>query len=211
MMITTTPSLRKAAVAASILCLNYHHVTAAAVADASLSSSGAGITSDYHNNADVQEFTPPKLSFTAADYFASLKDDNVVNSVQQHEDEEEELVVPWTIFQGVPSSNIDPSSSISSSSKELEELAQQKKASIQRRSGPLLTLFPDNSAASAATNNNNKHAKHAVLTPTEQRSYLVTHGKDCHPSSSDNDNILDRYDIFLNSPTLSNLTTKLWK
>ncbi|KAL7532601.1 hypothetical protein ACHAXR_008521 [Thalassiosira sp. AJA248-18] len=165
--------LRKAA-AALLLCICHHHEV---VADRDHASAD--------HASGIQEFIPPKLSFTAADYFASLESDNVVNSVQQHSDNNndghyDDEVVPWTIFQGAPTA--------------------QQQAAIQRRSGPLLTLFPDTNAV------NNKHAKHAVLIPAEQRLYLATHAKDCH-----SDSILERYDLFVESPTLANLATELWK
>ena len=115
-------------------------------------------------------------------------DDNNINT-DNHEGS-------WTIFQGV----------IPSSTARNDDADSEQKAAIQRRSGPLLTLFPEDDNAS------NRHAKHSVLTPAEQRSYLTTHGKECYPSSDNDDDLLvERYDLFIASPTLINLATELWK
>ena len=151
----------------------------------------------------MHEFTPPQLSFTESDYFASLGDGNVVKSVQDHSDNGDVAGnndVPWTVFQAVSSTA--------------------SKESIQRRSGPLLTLFPgvpsttkstENTIDIGAYSNNNRHSKHAVLTPAEQRTYLETHGKKCYTASSSMIDILSQYDKFVKSPTLSNLAIELWK
>ena len=154
----------------------------------------------------MHEFTPPKLSFTASEYFASLGDGNVVKSVQDHSDNGDDggmnTDVPWTVFQAVSSAS--------------------SKESIQRRSGPLLTLFPGVPTTTKSTENtididaynNNRRSKHAVLTPSEQRTYLETHGKKCYTASSTSANtidILSQYDKFVKTPTLSNLAIELWK
>ena len=158
---------------------------------------------DHHgrvdNNVQQNEFTPPKLTFTASNYLASLKKDgNTVKSVQENENEE----VPWTIFQAV----------------EGVEGSTTHKEKILRRSGPLLTLFPDvppkgTLEISAYEYDHNKYAKHVVLTPDEQREYLDTHGKQCYQSieSASSTDILSKYDTFMKTPTLSNFAIELWK
>jgi len=153
---------------------------------------------DHHGRTDdknvVHEFIPPKLSFSASDYFASLNN-NVVALDEDANDGSDDIVkeVPWTIFQAVSS----PTS----------------QDSVLHRSGPLLTLFSDNTIKSDTENiigayTNNKHAKHTVLTPDEQRAYLKKYGKKCYTSSS---TLLSRYDTFVNTPTLTNLAIELWK
>ena len=152
---------------------------------------------DHHGRTDdknvVHEFIPPKLSFSASDYFASLNN-NVVTSDQDADTGNDSKEVPWNIFQAVSSSTI--------------------RKSVLHRSGPLLTLFPDTDIKSDTENinigayTNNKHAKHLVLTPDEQRAYLKKYGKKCYTSSS---TLLSRYDTFINTPTLTNLAVELWK
>lgn len=151
------------------------------------------------SNQIIDQFTPPKLSFTASDYFASLANDNILKAIQDEgvvstSDSNASKVEPWKIFQAV--------SSLTS------------KEAILRRSGPLLTLFP-NSSSDMTMNDNNfdyfnlqgrSHATHSVYTPSEQRSYLELHGKQCHSGD-----VLSRYDLFLKSPTLSHLAIELWK
>ena len=181
----TMASLSRLTAAALLLC----HQQSAVVASDNAST-------DHTHASGIQDFIPPKLSFTAADYFASLQSDNVVNSVQHHPNDDEggasSTTLPWSIFQGVPStSNSDD----------------EMKGAIERRSGPLLALFPDANAEHTKINKH-KQAKHMVLTPAEQRSYLENHGKDCHSSDKQ---LLERYDLFVKSPTLSNLATELWK
>lgn len=155
------------------------------------------------SNQIIDQFTPPKLSFTASDYFASLANDNMVNSIQDegvvatsdsNTNNDSNTVVPWKIFQAV--------SSLTS------------KEAILRRSGPLLTLFPKSKSNDIMTSNFNyyqmmqshQYAAHSVHTPSEQRSYLERHGKLCHSGD-----VLSRYDLFVKSSTLSNLAIELWK
>jgi hypothetical protein len=198
-----SPRRASAFVLLSLLHLLCHHATI--------------ITASSRHRDDhqtIDQFTPPKLSFTASDYYASLVNDNMVNSIQ---DEDTDVVasdsninnsdnaeVPWKIFQAV--------SSLTS------------KEAILRRSGPLLTLFPNandnnNMMMNDSSNNNfnyysninimmqrHKHATHAVHAPAEQRSYLELNGDKCHSGG-----VLSRYDLFVKTPTLSNLAIELWK
>ena len=157
----------------------------------------------------MDQFTPPKLSFTASDYYSSLNnDDNNDGMVHSIQDEDINInrevaaaeVAPWKVFQAV--------SSLTS------------KEAIMRRSGPLLTLFPNTSNDMMMMNDGNNYynsmqsqyqhprATHAVHTPSEQRAYLELHGHTCYSGGVD---ILSRYDQFVKSPTLSNLAVELWK
>jgi hypothetical protein len=155
---------------------------------------------DHHGRTEdknvVHEFIPPKLSFSASDYFASLNNNVVASDQDAYAGNDISKEVPWTIFQSVSSST--------------------SQESILHRSGPLLTLFPDNTnTIKSDTENinigaytNNKHAKHTVLTHDEQRAYLKKYGKKCYTTSS---SLLSRYDTFVNTPTLTNLAVELWK
>ncbi len=149
-----------------------------------------------NNNNNNNKFVPPKLSFSSSDYYASLRDDNVVTSVQTAEDVEE---APWTIFQASPDA------------KSIE--------SIRRRSGPLLTLFPDNDyvgkgGGGAMGDANNRIMKHVILDPYGQRAYLVEHSKECYPD--DPDALVNRYDLLAaktnnDISSSSHLAVELWK
>ena len=155
----------------------------------------AASASDSVGNGN--KFVPPKLSFTSSDYYASLRDDNVVKSVHQMYEEEgavgsaehkeggngqreegEKDYAPWTVFQASP----DAASVVP----------------IKRRSGPLLTVFPDG-----------RRARHVVLSPEERRSHLVSNAEVCHPD--DPPALLARYDLLASSAETSSLATELWK
>ncbi|KAL7499814.1 hypothetical protein ACHAWT_010240 [Skeletonema menzelii] len=75
---------------------------------------------------------------------------------------------------------------------------------VMLRSAPLLTLFPSG-GGSFGDSNSEYHARHMVLDPAEQRSYLVGKGSDCHAN-----NVVERFDQF-QSASLNNLATELWK
>ncbi|KAL3817503.1 hypothetical protein ACHAXA_007093, partial [Cyclostephanos tholiformis] len=151
---------------------------------------------DKNNN---NKFVPPKLSFSASDYYASLREDNIVKSLQTEDEsgeelrntnknnEEEEEEAPWKIFQATT----DPTSV----------------ESIRRRSGPLLTLFPSGNGGM----NSHRMARHVILDPVGQRAYLVAHSKDCNPENPDA--LLDRYDLLAKSSNgeSSHLAVELWK
>jgi hypothetical protein len=145
------------------------------------------------SNQIIDQFTPPKLSFTASEV-NSIQDESLVVTSDSNTSNDSKAEVTWTIFQAVSSLTA--------------------KEAILRRSGPLLTLFPKSNDMMISKSNFNyyhmmhshQHAVHSVHTPSEQRLYLERHGKQCHSGD-----ILSRYDLFVKSSTLSNLAIELWK
>lgn len=120
----------------------------------------------------VQEFAPPKLSFTSEDYFRDLV---AADSSDNREPS-------WTVFQGSSSTDEQPASSSS-----------------------LLTLV-----------HNQPRAKHVVLTPDEQRAYLVEHAEVCLPGNNSEEattssSLLAQYDLLSASSSTSHLAHELWK
>ncbi|EJK54289.1 hypothetical protein THAOC_26101, partial [Thalassiosira oceanica] len=133
--------------------------------------------------AEQPDFRPPRLSFTAADFFASNGD---VNSLP------EGGVAGETV---ASDGNAAPHVTVYQAAEDGGE----SPGEIESRTGPLLTLLPGRPPAS-----------HVVTTPDERRSFLAEHGKACHPGG-DGAAVLGRYDLLASSPTTSALAVELWK
>ncbi|KAL7547150.1 hypothetical protein ACHAWF_010465 [Thalassiosira exigua] len=186
-------------------------------------SAGGGGGSGGGGGGGVPEFAPPKLSFVAP----------VVGGIEL----DASAAAPWTIFQSVGSPLAAASTDSASSS---SERTRRDKAAAERRSGPLLTLFPeggedDDSSSlllglggssppsSSSSASPGRRAKHSVLAPPEQRSYLQLHEPTCRAGANDASSeaggsstikkgaLLDRYDAFARSPALSDFAAELWK
>ena len=170
-------------------------------------------------NGGGGDFQPPKLSFTLNSHGNIVGGNNngiTTLSDSDHDDHDGMIingassVAPWTVFQGVSAGGEDG-------------------ASVKRRTGPLLSLFlhdNNNNNDNVNDNGNNmrhSHAKHVVATPSDQRAYLVQHGKECYSNALTNDNtvstadnnvnnvVLDRFDLLSASPTTAALSMELWK
>jgi len=144
-----------------------------------------------------QEFQPPKLSFTfssTGEILVGSIDANAVGNNDAAADAVSASPSPWTVFQGV----IDDD----------EAFAEAEAQSIRRRSGPLLALFPDAPAFSNAVLSAAHRANHVVATPSSQRDFLATHGRDCYDGG---DSLVDRYDLLARSPGTAALAQELWK
>lgn len=138
---------------------------------------------DDDNPTTHQQSPPPKLSFTAKDDTPKIMSTTTTDDTNN--------LPPWrTIFQGV-------------NDKSTAE-------TVRLRAGPLLTLFPvvknGKSSSEEGGSSIQYYARHVVLDPTEQRSYLTHTNNDCHT-----DNIVEKFDQLQSSASMSSLATELWK
>ncbi|EJK58548.1 hypothetical protein THAOC_21320 [Thalassiosira oceanica] len=133
------------------------------------------------SSAEQPDFRPPRLSFTAADFFASNGD---VNSLPE-----------GGVAGEAVAANAAPHVTVYQAAEDGGESPDE----ISSRAGPLLTLFPGRAPAS-----------HVVTTPDERRSFLSEHGKACHPAG-DGAALTERHDLLASSPTTSALAVELWK
>ena len=146
--------------------------------------------------AQQPDFKPPRLSFTAADFFASSGGD--VNSLPEG-------------AVGVADGTVAVAAAARSHTTTVYQAAGhgESPAEVEARSGPLLTLFPGRPPAS-----------HVVTSADGRRSFLARRGGEClpdglpghdGPADGASASLLARYDLLASSPATSPAAVELWK